>query len=133
MIPAQNLEKLDRREVHFRIPGPVSNLYLFLRHLGPVRPAGRTKPVLFIHGMSFPSALSIAHRFNGRSWRDELCDAGFEVWGLDFYGFGGSDLDEEMKQAAELNPPLGRAEDASRQIERAVRLICEHHGAKRVS
>src|SRR5579872_3940872 len=126
MIPAQNLEKLDRREVHFRIPGPVSNLYLFLRHLGPVRPAGRTKPVLYVHGMSFPSALSIAHRFDGRSWRDELCDAGFDVWGLDFYGFGCADRYFEMEQPPELNPALGRVEDASHQIEHAVRFICQH-------
>jgi pimeloyl-ACP methyl ester carboxylesterase len=91
MVAAGSLEKLDPREVHFRIPGPIEGLHLFLRHLPPARPAARTKAVLFVHGMSFPSALSIAHRFDGRSWRDELCDAGFDTWGLDFYGFGYSD------------------------------------------
>jgi pimeloyl-ACP methyl ester carboxylesterase len=30
-------------------------------------------------------------------------------------------------------PPLGRAEDASRQIEQAVRFITSHHGVRRVS
>ena len=39
-----------------------------------------------MHGATFPSALSIAHRFDGRSWRDELCDEGFHVWGFDFHG-----------------------------------------------
>jgi pimeloyl-ACP methyl ester carboxylesterase len=83
------LEKLDPGERHFLIPGPIDGLRLFLRHLGPARSSGRA--VVFIHGMSFPSALSIAHRLDGRSWRDELVDAGFDVWGLDFYGFGYSD------------------------------------------
>src|SRR5436305_2050324 len=83
--------------------------------------------------MSFPSALSIAHRFDGRSWRDELCDAGFETWGLDFYGFGFSDRYAEMDQPAELNPPLGRIASLSLQIERAVRFICKHHSCSTVS
>src|SRR5437588_3922497 len=34
----------------------------------------------YVHGGTFPSGLSIAHRFDGRSWRDELCAAGFHVW-----------------------------------------------------
>ena len=79
MVPTESLEKLDLREVHFRVSGPIEGLKLFLRHLSPVRPAGGTRAVLFVHGMSFPSALSIAHRFDGRSWRDELCDTGFDV------------------------------------------------------
>lgn len=80
--------------------------------------------------MSFPSALSIAHRFDGRSWRDELCDAGFDAWGLDFYGFGYSDRYAEMSQAAELNPPLGQAQEAGRQIECAARFICAQEAVR---
>src|SRR2546430_9515832 len=68
MMPAESFEKPDPREIHFRVSGPIEGLKLFLRHLAPVRPTGRTRAVLFIHGMSFPSALSIAHRFDGRSW-----------------------------------------------------------------
>jgi pimeloyl-ACP methyl ester carboxylesterase len=86
-----------------------------------------------VHGGTFPSALSIAHRFDGRSWRDELNDAGFHVWGLDFHGFGLSDSYPEMAQPAEANAPLGRAEDASRQLEAAVRFIAERHGIGHIS
>jgi pimeloyl-ACP methyl ester carboxylesterase len=100
-------DKLDPRERHFRIRGPADGLELFLRHLAPARPVAKPRAVLFVHGMSFPSALSIAHRFDGRSWRDELCDAGFQVWGLDFYGFGGSDRYPEMHHPAGENAPLG--------------------------
>ena len=84
MVSTESFEKLDPREIHFRVSGPIEGLKLFLRHLAPVRPTARTRAVLFVHGMSFPSALSIAHRFDGRSWRDELCDTGFDVLGFGF-------------------------------------------------
>src|SRR5579883_3367057 len=128
-------QKLDPREGHFRIPGPHDGLYLFLRHLPPERPApGAAKPVLYVHGGTFPSALSIAHRFDGRSWRDELAAAGFDVWGLDFHGFGMlSDRYEEMREPADRHKPLGGIGDASRQLEAAVRFICRHHDVPRIS
>jgi len=128
------LLKLDPREQHFFISSPIDGLKLFLRHL-PARVAspGKSKVVLFIHGGTFPSALSIAHRFDGRSWRDELVDAGFHVWGLDFQGFGVSDPYPEMSQPAENRPALGQARSASEQLEQAVRFICEHHRTSGIS
>jgi pimeloyl-ACP methyl ester carboxylesterase len=126
--------KLDPREEHFHIPGP-RGLTLFLRHLPPsadAPPLGRD--VLYVHGGTFSSALSIAHRFDGRSWRDELCAAGFDVWALDFHGFGRySDPYPEMAEPADRSPPLGRAEEASRQLEHAVRFVGARQGARRVS
>src|SRR5438477_574418 len=119
--------QLDPREEHFRVPSH-SGRSLFLRHLPP-RDRGGDRIVLYVHGGTFPSGLSIAHRFDGRSWRDELCAAGFHVWGLDFHGFGRlSDPYPEMRRPAEDGPPLGRAEAASRQLEAAVRFICRRHG-----
>jgi pimeloyl-ACP methyl ester carboxylesterase len=84
-------------------------------------------------GRPFPSALSIAHRFDGCSWRDELADAGFHIWGLDFQGFGNSDPYPEMAVPAERNPALGRAEAASRQIERATHFIRDQHCVPKIS
>jgi pimeloyl-ACP methyl ester carboxylesterase len=124
--------KLDPREEHHRIASPHPGLSLFLRYLPP-RASTRSSVVLYVHGGTFPSALSIAHRFDGRSWRDELCDAGFHVWGLDFHGFGLSDPYPEMAEPAGEKPPLGRAEAASRQLEAAVRFICRRHGVSSVS
>ena len=129
-----SLPKLDPKEEHFRIASSIEGLTLFLRYLPPNSQLTDTpKIVLYVHGGSFPSALSIAHRFDGRSWRDELADAGFHVWGLDFQGFGGSDPYPEMTEPAERNPVLGGAEAASQQIERAVRFIRDHHGVPKVS
>ncbi|HVH79464.1 MAG TPA: alpha/beta hydrolase [Stellaceae bacterium] len=136
---APPLAKLDPREEHFRVPSAYPGLSLFLRYLPPSRQlavgekAGSEKVVLYVHGGTFPSALSIAHRFDGRSWRDELCDAGFHVWGLDFHGFGASDPYPEMVEPAETHPPLGRTSGCARQLEAAVRFIVGRHGVSRVS
>ena len=94
--------------------------------------AGPPRIVLYVHGGTFPSALSIAHRFDGESWRDTLCAAGFHTWGLDFHGFGAlSDAYPEMADPADAHAPLGRVDSASRQLEHAVRFICNYqrHGA----
>jgi pimeloyl-ACP methyl ester carboxylesterase len=121
-------EKLDPHEQHFRIASPHAGLSLFLRYLPATHDVSiEDRVVLYVHGGTFPSALSIAHRFDGRSWRDELCAAGFHVWGLDFHGFGLSDPYPGMASPPDRSPPLGRAEDASRQLEQAVRFIRARH------
>ena len=124
--------KLDAGEQHFRIPSPLAGLSLFLRHLPPADESA-TRIVLYVHGATFSSALSIAHRFDGRSWRDALCEAGFHVWGLDFHGFGESDRYPEMREPADAHPPLGRVHVASEQVAAAVRFILDHHKAARLS
>jgi pimeloyl-ACP methyl ester carboxylesterase len=134
-MPMIDCPKLDAREVHFRLPSDHAGLSLFLRYLAPDRTSTPDpRVVLYVHGATFPSALSIAHRFDGRSWRDELVACGFHSWALDFHGFGRfSDPYPEMDEPAENNSPLGRAQDASRQLERAVHFICAHHGVSRLS
>jgi pimeloyl-ACP methyl ester carboxylesterase len=125
--------KLDAREEHFRIRSGIDSCEIFLRYLPALPNVGSSRAVLYVHGATFPSALSIAHRFDGRSWRDELVAAGYHVWGVDFLGFEESDPYPAMGLPAEANPPLGRAPEASRQIEQAVRFIASHHGLERVS
>ncbi|MEH2540119.1 MULTISPECIES: alpha/beta hydrolase [unclassified Bradyrhizobium] len=126
--------RLDPSEQHFRLPGPRQGLSLFLRFLLAVnRVFQPRRAVLYVHGATFPSALSIAHRFDGKSWRDALGEAGYDVWGLDFYGFGHSDRYPEMEHPARDNPPLCVAQDAAKQIEVAVRFILAHQNIEKVS
>src|SRR5580704_3582973 len=129
-----SLPKLDPKEEHFRIASHIEGLTLFLRYLPPnAHQTDTPKIVLYVHGGTFPSALSIAHRFNGRSWRDELADAGFHVWGLDFNGYGASDPYPGMSQPAENNLPLGQAQLASEQLEHAARFVCERNQVSYIS
>ena len=133
-MPESDIPLMDRREEHFTIPGPKNDLRLFLRLLtSETPPAQGRRAVLYVHGATFPSALSIAHRFDGCSWRDALCDAGFDVWALDFSGFGYSDRYPEMEAPAEASPPLCVAEEAAAQLASAVRFILEHQGLTSLS
>src|SRR3954447_7927730 len=121
-IPAEEgrrmISALDPRETHVWIPSSIAGLHLFLRHLPPATDVAPRGVVLYVHGGTFPSALSIAHRFDGRSWRDELCAAGFHTWGLDLHGFGA--LSDPYPDPAGADP-LGRTADASAQLVQAVR------------
>src|SRR5262249_61590762 len=114
--------QLDQHEQHYWIPSSRPGLELFLRHLPPKQESDHAPVVLYVHGATFPSALSIAHRFDGYSWRDALCDAGFHVWGFDFLGFGYSDRYPAMTEPSGVNPPLCRTEGAGGQLEAVVRL-----------
>jgi pimeloyl-ACP methyl ester carboxylesterase len=128
-------ERLDPHEEHFRIPSSEAGLLLFLRYLPAASDRrAENRVVLYVHGGTFPSGLSIAHRFDGTSWRDALCAAGFHVWGVDFHGFGRlSDPYPDMERPAEETRPLGRTDSAVRQLEKAVRFILLHHGVGHLS
>jgi pimeloyl-ACP methyl ester carboxylesterase len=130
----RNVQKLDPREQHYWIESPRQGMQLFLRYLPPLtRQTGEVRPVLYVHGATFPSALSIAHRLDGYSWRDALCEAGFDVWGFDFHGYGYSDRYPAMNEAPQANPPLCRTQDASEQLEAVVRFILSWHGLPSLS
>lgn len=77
---------------------------------------GAGDPVLYVHGATFPSALSVGYRFGGNSWADHLHDRGFDVWAFDFAGFGGSTRPAAMTAPANGALPVGRAAEAARQI-----------------
>jgi pimeloyl-ACP methyl ester carboxylesterase len=123
--------KLDAREQTALIDSGRDGLRLLLRGLRATASA-RRGVVLYLHGATFPSALSVAYRFDGVSWRDALCSAGFDVWALDFLGFGGSDRYPEMEADANANAPLGLAADVVGQVEAAAQFILaqgdhQHH------
>jgi alpha-beta hydrolase superfamily lysophospholipase len=86
-------------------------------HLCCQRAPGATRgAALYVHGATFPSALSVFFRFDGRSWADALNDAGFDAWGFDFAGYGESQRYVAMAHGADAAPPLGRADVAQRQL-----------------
>ena len=78
---------------------------------------------LYVHGATFPSALSLFFRFDGRSWADALNDAGFDAWGFDFAGYGESQRYAAMAQEASGAPPLGRVDAAQRQLASVVETV----------
>ena len=89
--------------------------------------------VLFVHGSSFPSGLSVAYKIDGRSWMDDLHDNGLDVWAFDFAGYGGSTRPAVMLDPSPSALPYGRADTAERQIERVATYVLRTTGHTELS
>lgn len=94
-------------------------------------PGWEPKSVLYIHGATFPSRLSVGFRFDGLSWMDDLAAAGHDVWALDFRGYGSSD--RYPPAPGQDIGPYCRTSDASEQIGHAVDTVLRHDGVDRLS
>jgi len=94
---------------------------------------GQGPSVLYVHGSTFPAALSMNYRLHGKSWADDLNARGFDVWSFDLAGYGGSDRAVAPAAGPGSRKPLGRAPEAAREIERVVRLIVKDTHHPRVS
>ena len=125
----------DVKEEQFRVPVTASGLKVLVRHLSPAnrQPVKAARVVLILHGGTLPSGASAAFRFDGHSWMDDLSDHGFDVWAMDYLGYGGSDRYPEMSAPATANPPLGRAAQVSSQVSAVVEFICKHQKVPKVS
>src|SRR5471030_1360697 len=90
---------LDVNEKTFRVPYEgAGGLKLYLRHLPATTKGSARKAVLYAHGARLASAVTIAHRFDGFSWRDDLAADGWDVWALDYAGYGGADRYAAMSE-----------------------------------
>lgn len=89
-------------------------------------------PVLFLHGSSFPSALSFGFKMGGSSWMDVLAAQGYDVYALDFLGYGSSDRYPEMQSESADGKPLGRASEVSQDVNKAVDYILKLTGKRKV-
>lgn len=93
-------------------------------HLRRQRASGTPRgAALYVHGATFPSALSVFFRFDGSSWADTLNAAGFDAWGFDFAGYGESARYEAMREPADAAAPLGRVDAAERQLASVLRAV----------
>jgi pimeloyl-ACP methyl ester carboxylesterase len=90
--------------------------------LATYRRPGTGAAVLYVHGATFPTSMSVGWRMAGMSWFDHLHSAGFDAWSFDFAGYGRSDRPSVFQRAATDAPPFGRAPDAAMQVVR----VAEH-------
>lgn len=88
--------------------------------------------VLFLHGSSFSSALSFGYKMNNYSWIDNLAENGYDVYALDFLGYGNSDRYPEMEEDLSNNKPVGRALDVYQDVDKAVDFIIKKTGKAKV-
>ena len=94
-------------EEHVYIDWERPGMKLFLRHMAPVKQVGSKegRVVLITHGTGVPSSGNAAFVLGGRSWMSDFAENGFDVWALDFAGFGKSSRYPEMDAPANANPP----------------------------
>ncbi len=113
----------------FRLPATVTSPSLFVRR----QPCIGSPVVLYVHGATFPSALSVGFDFGEGSWMDDWNARGFDAWAFDFAGFGESGRYAAMSEPAGRNSPLCRAPEAARQVAAVLDLIARETGPGRVS
>lgn len=112
-----------------KIASHFNRLSIAMLHRLPKTMAGNA-PVLFLHGSSFPSALSFGFRMSGISWMDNLSAHDYESYALDFLGYGEADRYPNM--AKEQGLPTGRAMSAYLDADKAVNYILKRTGHQKL-
>jgi pimeloyl-ACP methyl ester carboxylesterase len=116
-------------EQTFCIPASGACPSLFVRR----QPVIDAPAVLYVHGATFPSALSVGFDFGGGSWLDDWNARGFDAWAFDFAGYGESGRYAVMGEPAHCHPPVGRASEAAAQVSLVLALIRRETGQRRIS
>ncbi len=112
---------------------------LFVRRfpaLASRRGQAASPAVLYVHGATFPSGLSVAYPFDGRSWAGELAAVGLDLWAFDFVGFGRSSRYAQQGCDPAGVAPLGRAGGAAgggEQVVQVLEHVIDARGGGRVS
>jgi pimeloyl-ACP methyl ester carboxylesterase len=114
-----------------RIESRISNLSIAINHTKP-NVISDDYPVLFLHGSSFPTALSFDFKMNNASWMTNLAENGYDVFSLDFLGYGNSDRYPEMENNTKESKVVGRAQDVFLDVDKAVELIIKKTGKSKV-
>ncbi|MBO9205475.1 MULTISPECIES: alpha/beta fold hydrolase [Niastella] len=121
------MNKTEILKTESRIPG----LHLAITHKGPAI-TSTDYPVLFLHGSSFPSALAFDFKMDNYSWMDNLAENGYDVYALDFLGYGHSDRYPEMLHRSAIGVPVGSALDLYNDVDKAVNFIVQKTGKNKV-
>lgn len=109
----------------------ISNLEIAINHIAP-NVISNDYPILFLHGSTFPTALSFDFKMNNVSWMSSLSSNGYDVYGLDFLGYGNSDRYAEMENASKKTKVVGRAADVCLDVEMAVEMILKKTGKNKI-
>ena len=136
LINAQNnIENLKNKKMNdlevLKIESHVSGLKIAITYKEPKIPLD-DYAILFLHGSSFPSALSFGFKMNNYSMIDSMSDNGYEVYALDFLGYGNSDRYKEMETNLVNSKPLGTAVNVYKDVDKAVDFIIKKTGKSKI-
>lgn len=107
-------------------------------HIREKRPAGMRRfeeasTLLLVHGQSMPAPHTFDIALPGYSWMDYAAARGFDVFALSVRGYGLSTRPAELLAPRLANPPAGRGRIAMRDIDAAVRFICDYRSIDRLN
>ncbi len=107
-------------------------------HLREKKPRGMEKTqtattLLMVHGQSTPSPVAFDLPLRGYSWMDFVASRGFHVYALSIRGYGPSTRPPEMRTSPANQPPAVRGLTAVRDIDAAVRFICEENAITKLN
>lgn len=102
------------------------------------RPAGQKqfaadRVVLFVHGATFPVASAFDVDLPGGSWMDYMAQRGFDVYGVDVRGYGGSTRPAAMNGDPNASAPFAVTRDAVNDVGAAVRFIFKRRGIEKIN
>jgi pimeloyl-ACP methyl ester carboxylesterase len=104
------------------IPARDAGIRLHLRNVRATPrdawPAARI--VLFVHGATFPSTVAFDFDMPGGSWMHQLAVQGYDVYGLDIRGYGGSTRPRALDEPPQENAPFAGTAEAASDIAAAV-------------
>jgi pimeloyl-ACP methyl ester carboxylesterase len=84
--------------------------------------------VVYVHGATFSSELSVFHQFDGNAWSNALNAAGFNVWGFDFAGYGLSSRYDSTSPR-----PRGGVDEALPQLQAVIEHVRRRNGGNKVA
>ncbi|QWP75434.1 alpha/beta fold hydrolase [Lysobacter sp. K5869] len=96
--------------------------------LAAIRRRADGPAALYVHGATFPAALSVDWRMHGQSWLDQWQANGVDAWAFDFAGYGRSQRPAAFAGAADAAAPFGRLDAAAAQIVAVVERIRAERG-----
>lgn len=126
--PISNSKTTISMEI-LKIQSHIPELKIAITHITP-KVISSDYPVLFLHGSSFPSLLSFGFEMSNTSWMKNLSENGYDVYALDFLGYGNSDRYPEMKKPSDKI--VGRAAEVSLDVEKAINFILKETGKNKI-
>ena len=102
------------------------------------RPADMTsfrpeRPVLYVHGATYPSETAFDLKLDGMSWMEYIAARGYDVWLLDLRGYGKSTRPAEMADKPEADSPIVTGQTAVKDIGTAVDFILQRRNVPRLN
>src|SRR5262249_16149162 len=118
----------------FMIDAAAPGIKLYVRNKRPEDLLQFTpeKTLLFVHGATQPAEATIDLPLEGMSWMDYIAQRGWDVYLVDFRGYGRSTRPPEMDQPADSNAPIVTTDVAVKDVGSGNDFILHRRGNSRV-